>query len=233
MSPVVSARSFSLPRGSFRLKDVSLDLYPGEIFALLGRTGAGKTVLLESIAGFYKGEAGVILLDGKPVAKIPPEERGIGFVYQDQGLFPHLTVFRNIGFGLAMRKLPEEEIRAQVILMAELLSITHILGQYPDTLSGGERQRTALARAMIIKPRLLLLDEPFTALDPATKAQMYGELERIHKAFGCAMLFVTHDFKEAVRLADRIGILLDGELLAVTTPDLLFQGNYRRRSTNF
>lgn len=233
VNPLVSVRDFSLSRGSFRLKNVSLDIRPNEKFALLGRTGAGKTVLLESIAGFYRGETGTILLDGKPVEKISPEQRGIGFVYQDQGLFPHLTVYHNISYGLRMRKVSRDEIKAQVLRAAELLSIPHIMEQYPATLSGGERQRAALARAMVLKPRLLLLDEPFSALDPTTKAQMYDEMERIHCAFGCTMLFVTHDFQEASRLADRIGILLDGELLVVTTPAKLFQGSYPEKINAF
>jgi ABC-type sugar transport system ATPase subunit len=132
-----------------------------------------------------------------------------------------------------MRKVPGDEIRAQVLHAAELLSIPHILDQYPATLSGGERQRAALARAMVLKPRRLLLDEPFSALDPTTKAQMYEEMERIHCAFGCTMLFVTHDFQEATRLADRIGILLDGQLLVVTSPDQLFQGGYDPKVDEF
>jgi molybdate transport system ATP-binding protein len=153
VNPLVAVRAFSLSRGRFRLKNVSLDIRPNEKFALLGRTGAGKTVLLESIAGFYRGETGTILLDGKPVEKISPEQRGIGFVYQDQGLFPHLTVYHNISYGLRMRKVSRDEIKAQVLRAAELLSIPHIMEQYPATLSGGERQRAALARAMVLKPR--------------------------------------------------------------------------------
>jgi len=224
--PAVSVQNFSLTRGNFRLKNISLEIGCRETYAIIGPTGAGKTLLLEAIAGFYQGCGGRVLIDGLPVAETPAEKRRIGFVYQDQGLFPHLTVFRNIGYGLRMRRIPKDEIDARVLRMAELFSISHLLDRYPATLSGGEKQRVALARTMILEPGLLLLDEPFSALDPATKEQMYRELDRVHQVFGCTILFVTHDFSEAMRLADRIGVILNGELRLVSHPDDLLKDSY-------
>ena len=220
--PVISVQDYSLTRGSFRLDSINLQVYPGEIFALLGKTGSGKTLLLESIAGYYPGDSGQILLRGAPVCSIPLTKRRIAFVYQDYGLFPFLNVAENIGYGLRMRRLPKEERRQTVLEMASLMGISSILNQYPTVLSGGEKQRTALARALILNPDLLILDEPFAAMDPMTKHTLYSLLQRIHHRFSCAILFVTHDFHEAHLLADRIGIMTYGRLQEIRTPDTLF-----------
>ncbi len=223
MNSAIEVRNFSLRRGSFSLKNISFVVNSKEIFAILGETGAGKTLLLESIAGFYKGSGGNVYLGGQPVLEIPLTELKIGFVYQDYGLFPHMTVEQNISYGLKMRNKKKDEVSDKVRCISEKLSISHILGQFPGTLSGGEKQRTALARALVLNPDILLLDEPFSALDPVTKQAMYDEILKIHEEFECAILFVTHDFNEAQKLADSVGIMHDGCLKEVRSSERLFE----------
>lgn len=222
----IEIENFTVRRGNFQLGPLTLDIASGEIFALLGRTGAGKTVLLEAIAGMYRGDEGRILLNGVEVTTLSPADRGLGLVYQDRGLFPHMRVEENIGYGLRMARVPKEIRRRRVEELMELLSITQIRRQYPGTISGGEAQRTALARALALKPQVLLLDEPFSALDPATKKGLYQELQLIHQRFRCTIVLVTHDFNEAQLLADRVGVLLDGRLLAVAPGPRLLEGHY-------
>ena len=227
-------QELTLQRGSFTLGPLSFAVQEGEIFALLGQTGAGKTLLLETLAGFYQKQYhGSIRLFGADGASLPAHERGIGFVYQDCGLFPHMTVEQNIAYGLRMHGVLERERKEKTAAVMELLSIAHVRGQYPATISGGERQRTALARALVLNPRILLLDEPFSALDPGTRQRMYGEIRRIHETFSCTILFVTHDFQEAQQLAQRIGVLLGGKLRAVTEADALFLQQYDDQVTAF
>ena len=164
--------NFTVKRGSFTLNPLSLTIEKGEIFAILGRTGSGKTVLLEAIGGMFPGTGGSIQYDGVDVMDIPPRSRRLGFVYQDHGLFPHMKVWENIAYGLKMRGASKEEQLQTADRLMELLSITHIKNQYPGVLSGGESQRTALARALAVKPDTLLLDEPFSALDQATRQKL-------------------------------------------------------------
>lgn len=223
MRLMIEVKNFSLKKGTFELRDITFNISSNEMFAIVGKTGSGKTLLLESIAGYYAGLKGEVVLNGKPVLDIPLMNRKIGFVYQDFGLFPHMNVKSNIAYGLKMHKRPKKEIEAEVQRMADILSITHILGQFPGTLSGGEKQRTALARALVLNPDVLLLDEPFSALDPVTKDMMYKELVKLHRQFGCAILFVTHDFHEAQKLAGRVGIMAGGCLKAVRSSDRLFE----------
>lgn len=222
MKKLIDIDQFSISVGSFSLKNVNLQIYENEIFAILGKTGSGKTVLLESIAGFYKSNEGSIKIYDKKVNDIPLENRKIGFVYQDYGLFPHLTVFNNIAYGLKMQKINKKIIKSTVEEICKILSIENILNQYPGTLSGGEKQRTALARSVVLKPKILLMDEPFSALDPTTKKSMYDEIKKIHKIFGCTIIFVTHDFNEAQIMANRIGILSSGQLKSVRKSGELF-----------
>lgn len=218
----VEITEFCLEKGDFSLKSINLTVGKGEIFAVLGRTGSGKTLLLESIAGFYRDGTGRIVIDGTPVNSVPIEKSRVGLVYQDYGLFPHMTVYRNIAYGLIMRKLPKDKIRQKVEKIAADFSIDHRLNQYPGTLSGGEKQRVAMARALITDPGLLLLDEPFSALDPATKRSLYRQVRSVRENYHCPIIFVTHDFEEAAFLADRIGIMEEGKLCAVRTPESLF-----------
>ena len=160
----------------FQLQDINLTVEEGEYFIILGPTGAGKTVLLESIAGLYSVKSGQIWLRGKELTRLEPEKRGISIVYQDHALFPHLSVKDNIVFGLRLRKWAAQEVEVTLDWIAQLLGISHLLDRKPDTLSGGERQKVALARALSIKPHLLLLDEPLSALDPETREGVQREL---------------------------------------------------------
>ena len=222
MTVPLAFESFCLTRGSMHMEDISFSVAEGEMFAILGRTGAGKTLLLESAAGFYTPEKGRVLLYGTPVQDIPLTERRIGFVYQDYALFPHMNVEKNITYGLRMRRMSRAKQERKVEESASLRSIGHILKEYPQTLSGGEKQRVALARALVLNPHLLLLDEPFSSLDPATRKSLYEEIGNIPRKFHCAVLFVTHDFREAQMLASRIGIMARGRMLCIRSAQELF-----------
>ncbi|MEG0272291.1 MAG: ATP-binding cassette domain-containing protein [Hydrogenoanaerobacterium sp.] len=218
----VELKNFSLRRGAFALKNVCFTVAPGEIFVILGETGSGKTILLEAIAGFYSGDSGAVFTNGTDVTHISPEQRHIGVVYQDYGLFPHMTVFENIAYGLTMRHINRAEVKRRVLEIADRFEILHLLKRMCGALSGGECQRTALARALVLEPELLLLDEPFSALDPLTRDNLYKELQDIHIHYGCTILLVTHSFDEAQLFGARIGVMIDGELKAVRNADELF-----------
>jgi len=228
----VQVRDLGVDLEEFRLCDVNLDVAAGEYFVILGPTGAGKTVLLETIAGLHRPLKGRILLAGEDVTHAPPERRGIGFVYQDYALFPHLSVAGNIAFGLKLRKTDRGDIEERVAAIGRLLGIEHLLHRRPGTLSGGEAQRVALARALVVEPRLLLLDEPLSALDPETREALQRELGRIHRELGTTTVHVTHDFEEAVALGDRIAVLREervgdvkreGRIVQVGTPEEIFR----------
>lgn len=223
MGDILNVRNVSIRRGNFLLDQIDLTIKEREIVALIGKTGAGKTVLLETIAGFNKPDRGSILYQG----------REIGYLYQDYCLFPHMTAEKNIGYCLKMRGCPRNEIREQVQKMAEQFGITGILNQYPGTLSGGEQQRVALARALMVRPQLLILDEPFSALDPVTKKRLYGMIRQIREQFGCAILFVTHDFQEAQELADRVGVLIGGRLQGIVKSEDLFTADWNEDTRDF
>lgn len=208
--------------GEFHLRDIDLAILPGEYFVILGPTGSGKTVLLETIAGMYTPDVGRIFFAGGEITRRPPEERRIGFVYQDYALFPHLNVRQNILFGLENRKIPAAAREAKLGEMVRLLGIGHLLARYPATLSGGERQRVALARALVMEPQILLLDEPLSALDPYTREGFQRELQHIHRVTGTLTVHVTHDFGEAAFLADRIAVMHSGRLVQVGFPEEIF-----------
>ncbi|MCK4316948.1 MAG: ATP-binding cassette domain-containing protein [Anaerolineae bacterium] len=207
----------------FHLREINLDVAAGEYFVVLGPTGAGKTVLLETVAGLHQPRKGHIMLDGEDVTDAPPERRGIGFVYQDYVLFPHLNVAGNIAFGLKLRRMARETIEEQVTTISQLLGIDHLLHRKPGTLSGGEAQRVALARALVVEPRLLLLDEPLSALDPETREGLQRELARVHRELGTTTVHVTHDFEEAVALGDRIAVVNEGRVVQVGSPEEIFR----------
>lgn len=222
MAGSIAVRDLVVRRGSFTLDIGNLEIRPREVFAVLGSTGSGKTVLLEAIAGAYPWEAGVILLDGKRADTLPVQQRHLGILYQDYALFPHMTVRENIEYGLKVRKVDEREARRRVDGLMESFGITGISHRHPGVISGGEAQRTALARALALEPEILLLDEPFSALDPATRRRMYGVLRDVHERFDCTIVFVTHDFHEAHVLAGRVGIVLGGRLRCVREACTLF-----------
>ncbi|MEG1222025.1 MAG: ATP-binding cassette domain-containing protein [Anaerovoracaceae bacterium] len=215
MNVAVRVKNLSLAVGGFRLQNISLDLYENEIVAIIGKTGSGKTLLLESIAGVYEKHQGEIYIGEKEISQIPLGDRGIGFLYQDYGLFEHMTVEKNIGYGLKMKGEDKSNIGEKVRKMAETMGIKDCLKRYPATLSGGEKQRTALGRALILNPRILLLDEPFSAMDPLTKKKMQQEILRIKDEFKCTILFVTHDYTEVENLASRVAIMCEGKLHAM------------------
>ena len=216
---MIDIKNLKVDLGDFLLQDINLNIKSGEYFLILGPTGAGKTVLLEAIAGLYPIIKGEIRIDGKEITKLNPEKRGIGIVYQDQVLFPHLSVEENIAFGLKLRKYPKGEIKAKVGAMAEVVGIPHLLKRSPVTLSGGEKQKVALARALVTEPRVLLLDEPLSALDPESKEKMQGELREVHRQIKVTIIHVTHDFEEAVALGHRVAVLNDGSIVQVGTPE--------------
>lgn len=208
--------------GGFHLGDISLELAPGEYFVLLGPTGAGKTTLLETIASLRPLQRGEIRLGPTPLHLLPPEKRPCGFVYQDYALFPHLNVRQNIAFGLRVRRLPARQITQWVEEVATLLGITHLLKRRLAGLSGGKRQRVALARVLVLQPQVLLLDEPLSALDTATREELGPKLRQVHEVSGCLTIHVTHDFAEARYLADRVGIIDQGRLLQAGPPKEFF-----------
>ena len=205
--------SLSVNLGGFQVQDLTFSVGKGEYFIILGPTGAGKTILLETIAGIYPSESGRIILEGEDVTSKEPRLRNIGMVYQDYMLFPHLTVEENISFGLRQKKVPLEEQRRVVNEMMDLLDIGNLTGRYPGTLSGGEQQRTALARALVLHPAILLLDEPMSALDTRSRNRMRELLTRIRNRTGTTIVQITHHFDDVFALADRIAVMRDGMIV--------------------
>ncbi|MDR3556642.1 MAG: ATP-binding cassette domain-containing protein [Syntrophobacteraceae bacterium] len=208
-----------LKLGDFHLRDIRLHVEPGTYLALLGSTGTGKTVLLETIAGVHTPNSGRIYIRGEDATRLAPEKRRLGIVYQDYALFPHLTVFDNIAFGLKLKGSPGRDIKKAVGGMAAFLEIEPLLERRPGRLSGGERQRVALARALVMEPYVLLLDEPLSALDRATRSRIKRELKRVHKELGVTIIHITHDVSEAFLLSDRLAVMKDGRILQEGAPD--------------
>jgi len=221
--PLIEIRNVSVTLGEFAVRDASVSVAQGEYFVLLGPTGAGKTVLLECLAGLYRPERGDICLEGQRINELPPERRGLGYLPQDYALFPHLNVARNIGFGMKLRRKPAAEIERRTGELAALLGITHLLRRSPVKLSGGERQRVALARALAIEPKVLLLDEPLSALDEQTRESLCVELRRVHRELGTTTVHVSHNFEETLMVADKVGIIHQGRIRQVGAPEEVFQ----------
>jgi molybdopterin-binding protein len=220
---MIGVKNLCVDLGEFVLKDITLNIEEGEYFIILGPTGAGKTVLLESIAGLYPIKSGEVWLRGKEMTGVEPENRRVSIVYQDHVLFPHLTVKENILFGLKMHKMKAAEMSPRLEWVSELLGISHLLHRRPDTLSGGEKQKVALGRAIVTRPELLLIDEPLSALDPETREGVQQELRQLHQALEVTILHVTHDFEEAIALGDRIAVIGEGRLMQVGTPEEIFR----------
>ncbi len=221
---MITIKNLKVNLGDFLLQGINLDIEPGEYFIILGPTGAGKTVLLEAIAGLYPVLEGEVWIDGREITNQSPEKRGISIVYQDQALFPHLSVEENIAFGLKMKKYPKGETKSKITAMAEVVGISHLLKRSPVTLSGGEKQKVALARALVTEPKVILLDEPLSALDPETKEGMQRELREMHRRVKVTVVHVTHDFEEAIALGHRVAVLNGGCIAQVGTP-----GEFLRR----
>ncbi len=206
------------------LLQVSLTIKDREFFSLLGSSGSGKTTLLHIIGGFVTPDSGRILKNEADITRLPPDKRNIGIVFQDYALFPYLTVYENIAFGLKLKKgMSKDEIDRRVVEIAETFGISKILNKYPDMISGGEKQRTALARAMIVKPDVLLMDEPLSSLDAKIREKLMDELKKFHKEFGVTIVYVTHDQNEAMFLSDRIALINNGQIDQISTPLELYE----------
>ena len=202
---------------------VSLDIFAGEFFALLGPSGCGKTTLLRLLAGLDTPDEGRILLDGEDIAPIPPYRRPINMMFQSYALFPHLTVEGNVAFGLKQEGLPKTEITARVEEMLALVRLEGLAKRKPHQLSGGQRQRVALARSLVKRPRVLLLDEPLAALDKKLRGETQFELMQLQERLGLTFVIVTHDQQEAMTVADRIGVMDHGRLIQVATPPEIYE----------
>jgi len=204
--------------GAFSLKDVSLEVSEGEYFVLLGPTGAGKTVLLEVIMGFHRPDKGKIFLNDRDITEVPTDKRVIGYVPQNCPLFPHMSVFENVEFGLKMQRVAPAERKKVVNKMLEVMSLDKMAEAMPLTLSGGERQKVVLARVLVTEPKVVLLDEPLTSIDAETSHSLRDELRRINREFKVAFLHVTHDQIEAFSLADKVAVMREGEIVQVGIP---------------
>lgn len=223
-TPLVSIRNVSKTFGSFHaVKNISFDIGAGEFFSLLGPSGCGKTTLLRMLGGFDMPSAGEIFIDGKPCAQLPPNRRPTNMVFQSYAIFPHLTVAENIAYGLRTMALSRDEkvrVVEESLAMIQLEALGH---RKPHELSGGQRQRVALARALARKPKLLLLDEPLSALDKQLREDMQLELRELQRKVGITFVFVTHDQEEALALSDRIAILSKGEVMQIDTPSRIYE----------
>ncbi len=205
------------------VEGVSLDIRRNEFFALLGPSGCGKTTLLRMLAGFEAPTSGRILLEGKDISPLPPERRPLNLMFQSYALFPHMTVRKNLSYGLEMERLPGAEIAARVDEIMNVTDLTQYADRKPDQLSGGQKQRVALARSLIKRPKVLLLDEPLAALDKKLRERMQLELKRLQTEVGTTFVIVTHDQEEALVMADRMAILKDGRLLQCGTPEEIYE----------
>ncbi len=219
---MITIKNMSINIGEFSLYDLSLTIQDREYFVVLGPSGAGKTVLMECLAGIHKIRKGEIWIDDNNVTRLAPEERNIGYVPQDYVLFPFLNVQENILFGLKQAKYRQPEARRRMLMLAELLGITHLLDRNTQNLSGGEKQRAALARALATSPRILLMDEPLNALDVQTSNYLRLELRRIHRELGVTTIHITHSHTEAEELADRMAVMSEGRIEQVGRPQDIF-----------
>ena len=219
---MLELKNISKRFSDFSLKDVSFSVEQGDYFILLGESGAGKSMLLETIAGLVHPESGSIIMEGNDITHHKIQNRGIGLVFQDHAVFPHMTVYENIAYSLHGRKSGHEEKKERVHLIAEQLSISGLLDRRPSTLSGGELQRVALARTLIQQPRILLLDEPLASLDSRIKSDLRSRLRKIHRQ-GQTILHVTHDYEEALSLGNRIAVIHDGSIIQEGTPGEVFR----------
>jgi sulfate transport system ATP-binding protein len=220
----IEARDVTKRFGSFTaLDDVSVEVPGGSLVALLGPSGSGKSTLLRVIAGLERPDSGAVLLDGVEVTSVPTQRRGVGFVFQHYAAFKHMTVRENVAFGLKLRRLPRQQVRRRVDELLELVQLAGLADRYPAQLSGGQRQRMVLARALAVEPKVLLLDEPFGALDARVRAELRAWLRRLHDEMHVTSVFVTHDQEEAMELADRIVLMNHGRIEQVGDPRHLYE----------
>jgi putative spermidine/putrescine transport system ATP-binding protein len=209
----ITVENLSLSFGEDKvLKDISLTIEKGELVTLLGPSGCGKSTLLRVLAGLEVFQEGKIFLDGEMINNVPPKNRNVGMVFQSYALFPNMTVFDNVAFGLAIKKMPREEIKQSVMKVLKLVNLDDKMNFYPHQLSGGQQQRTSLARSLVTKPKVLLLDEPFSALDAKIRKQLQLDIRKLQKQLGITMIFVTHDQEEAMILSDQIFVMNGGKI---------------------
>ena len=220
------SRSFGAVRA---LNGLSLEIAPGELVALLGPSGCGKTTALRILAGFETADSGTVTVDGRDIAPVPPAKRDMGMVFQSYSLFPNMSALENVGFGLRMRKMGTADRRRRAREQLALVGLAAQASQFPHQLSGGQQQRVALARALAIQPRVLLLDEPLSALDAKVRLQLREQIRSLQQRLGITTLFVTHDQEEALSMADRVGVMKDGALEQIAAPSEL----YTRPATAF
>ncbi len=213
----------------FALDQINLDIQQGELFVLLGASGSGKSTILRAIAGLLPIDSGQIILNNRDVTRLSPQKRDVGFVFQNYSLFGHMTVEKNIAFGLEIRNVPKRARAQRVAELLELVGLSGYEGRLPYQLSGGQQQRIALARALAPNPEVLLLDEPFGALDVKIRGQLRQNLHKLQKQLNITTILVTHDQEEAFELADRIAVIENGRILEINTPDNL----YRRPQTHY
>ena len=222
--PYVEVERISKSFGEFKaVNDVSLKIYKGEIFCLLGASGCGKTTLLRMLGGFETPSAGKILIDGEDMTNVPPYERPVNMMFQSYALFPHMNVEQNVAFGLKQDRLPKNEIQERVATMLALVKMGEFAKRKPHQLSGGQRQRVALARSLVKRPKLLLLDEPLGALDKKLREHTQFELISLQDKLGVTFIVVTHDQEEAMTLASRIGVMNHGEIVQAGTPSEIYE----------
>ena len=226
----ISMRGIAKRYGSVTvLRELDLDVAPGEFLTLLGPSGSGKTTLLMILAGFVRANAGSVKIGGEEVITMPPHKRNIGMVFQNYALFPHMNVFQNIAFPLKQRRVSATETAARVEKALELVQLGGLADRRVDQLSGGQRQRVALARAIVFEPRIVLMDEPLSALDKGLREHMQIELRGLHRRLGMTTVYVTHDQREAITMSDRIAVMNNGRIEQLDRPEAL----YARPSTKF
>ena len=203
------------------VKDLNLDIAEGEFITMLGPSGSGKTTCLMMLAGFETPTNGEIYLDANPISNIPPHKRGIGMVFQNYALFPHMTVYENLAFPLKVRKISKDDIDKKVDKALSMVSLSGFENRMPAQLSGGQQQRVAVARALVFDPAVVLMDEPLGALDKNLRESMQYEIKHIHESIGVTVVYVTHDQSEALTMSNRIAVFNDGKVQQLSSPDKL------------
>lgn len=232
--PIITLTSVRKSFGAVEaLRGIDMAVNEGEFFSILGPSGCGKTTLLRLISGFDDPSSGSIEIDGKPMAGIPANRRPTNMVFQNYAIFPHLSVFDNVGYGLKARKMPKDQIKTEVDKALAMVDLAGYGGRAAHELSGGQRQRVALARALVLRPKVILLDEPLSALDKKLREQMQVELRELQQSIGITFVLITHDQEEAMIMSDRIAVMFDGEIAQLASPQELYRRPGNRRVASF